>query len=270
MVKFLLDRVAFTIFGTEIYWYGVIITLAIILDFVILVLSCKKLGLDSDTPYDLLLFLIPLGIIGARLFSVIFDAGQSIADFFNFRDGGLSIIGGLIGGATGLLIYCIIKKKNFLFMLDVIAPLVILAQGIGRWGNYFNKEVYGKVVASEVMQWFPFAVEIYGTWHYALFFYEFVLNILGFILLISLFFIKKRKNGMVVASYLCYYGTVRFILEGLRDEEYILRLGTAPISKIMSGVMVLVGLGIFTYYIVRAIKNERKLSEGKINGKESI
>ncbi len=270
MKNLLLDRVAFTIFGKDIYWYGVIITLAIILDLLILIRMCKKQHLDDETPYDLVLYLIPLGIIGARLFSVLFDPGQSITDFFRFRDGGMSIIGGLIGGATGLLIFSLIKKKSYLFMLDLLAPLVILGQAIGRWGNYFNKEVYGQVVTNESLQWFPFAVDIYGTWHYALFFYEFVLNLLGFVLLISLFTIKERRNGLIVATYLCYYGTIRFILEGFRDENYILRLGVAPISKIMSGIMVLIGLGIFIFIIVSTIIQKRKVREELVNGKKSV
>ncbi|MBP3630822.1 MAG: prolipoprotein diacylglyceryl transferase [Clostridia bacterium] len=270
MENLLSDRVAFTIFGVDIYWYGVIITLAIVLDFIILIHLCKKFHLGSETPYDLLLYLVPLGIIGARLFSVLFDSGQSITDFFRFRDGGMSIIGGLMGGALGLLIFCLIKKKNYLQMLDIMAPLVILAQAIGRWGNYFNQEVYGRVVTNESLQWFPLAVEVYGTWHYALFFYECILNLLGFVLLISLFTIKQRKNGVIVASYLCFYGAVRFVLEGFRDETYILRLGTVPISKIMSAVMFVIGLGIFIWLFARTIINKRKEREERIYGKKSV
>ena len=89
MKSLLLDRVAFTIFGKDIYWYGVIITLAIVLDLLILIRMCKKQHLDDETPYDLVLYLIPLGILGARFFSVLFDSGQSISDFFRFRDGGM-------------------------------------------------------------------------------------------------------------------------------------------------------------------------------------
>ena len=270
MENLLLERVAFSVFGVDIYWYGLIITLAIVLDFTILIQICKRLHLDSETPYDLILFLIPLGILGARLFAVIFDSDLDITEYFQFRDGGMSIIGGLIGGALGLLIYCLIKKKNYLQLLDVLAPLVILAQAIGRWGNYFNKEVYGKVVVNENLHWFPFAVDIYGTWHYALFFYEFIFNLLGFVLLISLFTVKNRKNGVIVASYLCYYGTLRFLLEGLRDNSYILRWGNVPISKVMSGVMALIGVGIFIYLIVRTNIEKRKEREERINGKESV
>lgn len=270
MWNVLIDRVAFTIFGVEIYWYGVIITLAIVLDFLLLINFCKKNHMESETPYDLLLYLIPLGIIGARLFSVIFDENATILDFFRFRDGGMSIIGGLIGGALGLLFYCLIKKKNYLAMLDILAPLVILAQAIGRWGNFFNKEVYGKVVENETMHWFPFAVDIYGTWHYALFFYEFILNLMGFVLLISLFSLKKRRNGVIVASYLCYYGFIRFILEGLRDDEYILRMGNLAISKVMSAIMVGIGIGIFISLIVKIVIENKKLKEERINGEKSV
>ncbi len=267
MNNLLLNRVAFTIFGLDVYWYGIIITSAIVLDFVLLFFLCKKQKLNSDTPFDLLLFLVPLGILFARLFSVVFDSGLTIADYFEFRSGGMSIIGGLIGGTLGLALYCLIKRKNFLEIADIIAPLVILAQAIGRWGNYFNLEVYGKQILDESLQWFPLAVEVNGEFFMALFFYESMLNLLGFALMISLFFVKNKEKGVILATYLCYYGVVRFILEGFRQEEYILRLGSLPISRILSGVMVLIGVAIFAYIIVNKIKLKNKGNEK--NGKKA-
>ena len=263
----LVDRVAFSIFGVDIYWYGVIITLAILLDFILLIFMCKKKKYDSDMPYDLILFLVPLGIIGARLFSVIFEADLTILDFFAFRDGGMSIIGAIICGAGGMALYCLIKKKNFFDVADIIVPLLILAQSIGRWGNFFNGEVYGQEIVDPAKMWFPFAVEIGGVWYQALFFYESVLNFIGFILLISLFFIKKKPKGVMLATYLVYYGTVRFLMEGLRQEEYILRMGSLPISKVLSGILLLAGVSIFVYIIVDYFKNKNKM-RNEVDGKE--
>lgn len=256
----LVDRVAFSVFGQNIYWYGLIITLAIVLDFVALMLICKKYNYDKDMPYDLVLTAVVLGIIGARLFSVCFDSGTTIADFFKFRNGGMSIIGGLIGGLVGVFIYSKIKKVSFFLVTDALAPLVILAQAIGRWGNYFNSEVYGGVIQNESLRWFPMGVLIDGTWHYALFFYECILNLLGFVILILIFKNYRKMFGITTGAYLVYYGTVRFIMEPLRDSEFILTLGSSPISRIMSGVMVIVGLALIIYRIILE-KNKAKKGE---------
>lgn len=253
------DRVAFSIFGEPIYWYGLIITFAIVLDFILLGILCKKYGYDKDMPFDLVLSAVILGIVGARLFSVIFDASAGIEDFFKFRDGGMSIIGGLIGGILGVGIYSLIKKCNFFMVADVLAPLVILAQGIGRWGNFFNQEVYGRAVLNESLQWFPFAVNIDGGWYLALFFYESMLNLLGFVLLI--FLLKKyRKNyGITTGAYLVYYGVIRMILETFRENEFILRWGKLPISQFMSGVMALVGVAIIVTTVILNNKTRKKI-----------
>ena len=221
MKLFAVDRVAFSVFGEPIYWYGLIITFAIVLDFILLGFLCKKYGYDKDMPFDLVLSAVVLGIVGARLFSVLFDTSAGISDFFNFRDGGMSIIGGLIGGVIGVGVYSLIKKCNFFMVTDVLAPLVILAQGIGRWGNFFNEEVYGMEVVNKSLQWFPFAVNVDGGWYLALFFYESVLNILGFVLLIFLLKRYRTSFGITTGAYLVYYGVIRMILETFRDNEFI-------------------------------------------------
>ena len=255
MNLYLIDRVAFTIFGLDVYWYGLIITSAIVLDFFLLGYFCRKFGYDKDMPFDLVLSAVLLGIIGARLFSVLFDGGAGISDFFDFRNGGMSIVGALIGGVVGVGIYCFLKKNNFFLVTDVLAPLVLLSQGIGRWGNFFNGEVYGRAITNSAWQWFPVAVKVGNNWYQALFFYESVLNILGFVLLLFLFFKFRKSYGIATGAYLIYYGAIRFCLEPLRDNEFILRLGGLPISQIMSGIMVLVGV---TIIVTIMIKNKKK------------
>ena len=259
-----IDRVAFSLFGVDVYWYGLIITFAIVLDFVLLTVMCKKYGYDKDMPFDLVLSAVILGIVGARLFSVIFDSGADITDFFRFRDGGMSIIGGLMGGVVGVGLYALIKKCNFFMVTDVLAPLVILAQGIGRWGNFFNQEVYGQEILNDALKWFPYAVNIDGSWYQALFFYESILNILGFVLLIFLLKRYRKNHGITTGVYLIYYGTVRFLLEMLRDNEFILRWGNLPISKFMSGIMVLIGISIIVTSVVLT-KKKKSVSTTKSN-----
>lgn len=252
------SRVAFNIAGYDIYWYGLIIASALIIDFVLVFFLCKRKKLGSDAPFDLTLFVVPLGIVFARLFAVLFDEDLSILDYFDFRGGGMSIIGAIFGGVLGVTLYSLIKKKNFLLVADIIAPLVILAQSIGRWGNFFNQEIYGKQITNPNDQWFPFAVYIdaEGGYFQALFFYESILNLLGFVFLITLF-LSVKKKGIVVASYLIYYGSIRFILESLRQEQYILRMLGLPISKVLSAVMIACGVGILLYVIITEGKKKK-------------
>lgn len=267
MDKLLVERVAFTIFGLDIYWYGIIITSAILIGFGLLFVLRKRAGLGADAPFDLMLFVVPLAILGARTFSVIFEPSLGIADFFDIRNGGMSIIGSCIGGAIGITLYCIVKKKNFLSICDLICPLLLLGQAIGRWGNFFNAEVYGKEILDTTLQWFPLAVNVGGRWFMALFFYESVLDFLGFVILISLFYLSKRSKGVILASYLTYYGLVRFVLESFRQERYILKWGNVPISKLCSGIMVIIGVVLFIVIFIQS----RKESKGKVNyGKERV
>ncbi len=256
-MNYLLNRIAFTIGNTDIYWYGIIIGFAIALAFGLSFTLLKVKGLPKDTPIDVFLAIVPLGIVGARLFSVLFEDDTTILDFFKFREGGMSIIGAVIGGAIGLIILCVVKKYNFLKIADLIVPVLILAQAIGRWGNFANQEVYGWVVTNPNFQWFPFAVNIGGTWHMALFFYEFVLNLLGFVLLMFLYF-KTKKTGICVGTYLVYYGTVRVILESFRENEYVLKLAGLPISQILSALFICVGIGILIFINIKKVNTKEK------------
>lgn len=255
-------RVAFKIFGMEIYWYGIIITFAIMLAFGLAFLLCKRKNLSSNLPYEIIIAILPLGILSARLFAVLFDSGLTIADYFKFRDGGMSIIGAIIGGLVGIIILCLVRKHNFLEVTDLLVTLLILAQGIGRWGNFANGEVYGQVVTNPAFQVFPFAVKINGEFYEALFFYESVLDILGFVGLICIYWFTKKK-GLCLGTYLVYYGTIRAILEPRRQSEYILRLGSLPISQIMSFAMIAFGVGVFVYVFIKEYKNKGKKDETK-------
>ena len=257
-MELLLNRVAFTIAGFDVYWYGIIIAFAVALAFGLTFALLKVKGLPKDTPIDVFLAIVPLGIIFGRLFSVMFEDNTTILDFFEFRQGGMSIIGAVIGGAIGLVILCAIKKYNFLKLADMIVPVLILAQAIGRWGNYANQEVYGWVVTNPSWQFFPFAVNIDGTWHLALFFYEFVLNLIGFVILMVLYF-KTKKVGICTGTYFIYYGTVRVVLESLRDNEYVLRLAGLPISQILSAVFIVAGIAILVYINVKDRQKNKKI-----------
>lgn len=252
----MLSKVAFTLFGRDIYWYGIIITSAIILAFVLAFVLVKRRKLSDNLPYEILIAILPLGILCARLFSVIFEPGLTIADYFNFATGGMSIIGAIIGGAVGVILLCLIRKHNFLEIADLLVVVLIMAQGIGRWGNYFNGELYGQLVTNSSLQFFPYAVEIDGVYYEALFFYECVLDLLGFAGLMCMFWFIKQK-GWCVATYLVYYGTIRAILETRRQSQFVLKLGSIAVSQLMCFVMIAAGVAIFTYLIVENIKSRK-------------
>lgn len=239
------DNPHFTIFGYPIYYYAVIIVCGIILATVVVALLFKRRNIPTEWVLDLLLCILPLGIVGARTFFVLTDPSSDITQWFStFRDGGLSIIGGVIGGAIGVVLFCLIHKINFFRVADCLVPGVILAQAIGRWGNFVNQEVYGAEVTNEALQWFPFAVfiEKTGEWHYAFFFYESMLNLVIFALLFVLMWkFKKKPSGLALAGYLFGYGTVRSIMEPLRDPQFILG-SSMPVSQVIALVMAFGGL----------------------------
>ena len=258
MERFLcVDRVAFSIGGTEIYWYGIIMCVSILVAIGVATMYCKVKKYDTEMPINIALVVVPVGILSARLFSVIFEDGLSMSEFLNFRTGGMSIIGAVLGGAIGLLVYLLIKRpENKWIYFDTLAVVLILSQAIGRWGNYFNNEVYGQVVeAGTFFAKFPFAVEIDGVYYQALFFYECVLNLVGFLIL-SLIYLCSDKKGLPTATYLIYYGIVRTVLEQFRQEEYILRLGTMAISRMFSIAMIAIGVVLFVFILIKARKKK--------------
>lgn len=264
MDRFLgVDRVAFSIGDTDIYWYGIIMCASILVAIGVATMYCKVKKYDTEMPLNIALVVVPVGILSARLFSVLFEEGLSMSDFFNFRTGGMSIIGAVVGGAIGLVVYLLIKNpENKWIYFDTLVVVLILSQAIGRWGNYFNNEVYGQVVeAGTFFARFPFAVEIDGVYYQALFFYECVLNLVGFLIL-SLLYLCSEKKGLPTATYLVYYGIVRTVLEQFRQEEYILRLGSVAISRVFSVAMIVIGIAMLILVLIQARKkkvlNEKK------------
>ena len=234
--------------GFTIYYYAIIIVFGIICAAVVAGILFKHRNLPADWILDLLLCVLPLGIIGARTFFCLTNPSTSIADWFTkFRDGGLSIIGGVIGGTLGVVLFCLIHKLNFLRVADCVVPGVILAQAIGRWGNFANQEVYGPEITNPALQWFPMGVFIDDVqeWHYAFFFYESVLNLLIFIgLFLLMWKFTKKPHGLALSGYLFGYGVVRSIMEPLRDSQFILG-SSLPISQVFALCMAIGGAVLF-------------------------
>ncbi|MBE5734837.1 MAG: prolipoprotein diacylglyceryl transferase [Clostridiales bacterium] len=234
--------------------YGVLIGVAFVLALVFARKYCAYRDLNDELPYDLILWIFPLSIIGARLYYCIFEGSFDM--FFDIAKGGLAIYGGIIGGAIGLVLCCIIKKINPIKAMDVVAPVLILGQAIGRIGCYSAGCCYGADVINKGMQWFPIAYHVHGGWHYATFFWEFTLCVIGFFVLAWI--LRRFKNtGLVTFSYLFYYGVVRYFTESFRDQSAQLFIGDQPVSLWLSLILVVLGtIGILTIVIKERIKDK--------------
>ncbi|MGN0961149.1 MAG: prolipoprotein diacylglyceryl transferase [Christensenellales bacterium] len=252
----LLLLVALTLLGVEISWYGVLFGLGFLSALCLAGQNCKLRDVDPEFPYTLVWFVFPLSILGARLYYLAFHGGiGSFADIFRLWEGGLAIYGGVIGGLLGLIICCLIKKVNIVSTTDAIAPLLSLGQFFGRIGCIFGHCCYGVEVTNKALQWFPIAINISGTYHYATNFYESILNLVLFFVLTTL--LRKTKiKGLTTCGYLVGYGVIRFVLEAFRAEEQTLYIGNYPVSQLVSIICVLIGvIGICTLLIVN---NRRK------------
>lgn len=220
--------------------YGLLIACAIGLAVALCEKECTRKGLPKDSGIDMALWAVPPAIVGARLYYVAFQWRMFSGDLLSILrvwEGGLAIYGAVIGGFFGLLCMSRVKKLSFLTLLDIAAPLVLLGQAIGRWGNYFNGEAYGYTVTNAALRFFPVSVFVGGEWHLATFFYESCWNLLGFMLLWR-FRKHAQKAGDVAFSYLLWYGAGRLFIEGLRTDSLML-LGMR-VSQLLSLAMCVV------------------------------
>lgn len=253
------------IFGFFIYAYAIIIVCGMVLAFLVISLLFKRRNMSTDLFLTIFVIGLPVAIVCTRLFYCITD-GMPLSEWFSFesiRKGGLSIVGGILGGASVLIIICWVKKINFFRVADCIAVGLLLAQSIGRWGNFANQEVYGAEVLNPSLQFFPIAVYIenIGEYHYAFFFYESMVTLTAAILLfINAWRNGKKPNGINTAAYLMTYGLTRTIMEPLRDSNFILGNGI-PWSMIMSICMFVAGTSILVLILYN-----NKIKEGKLIG----
>ena len=260
-MEFTGSRVAFSIFGLDVYWYAIFIVSGMLLAIYISKLRAKRWGIDPEEIENLALVVLPFGIIGARLYYVFFEWENYAGDLtkiIDIRSGGLAIHGGLIAAFLTGYIYCRIKKLDILTMLDIILPSVILAQGIGRWGNFANNEAHGGPTN------LPWAIIVDGEKVHPTFLYESIGDVLSFIFL-HFFLTKKQKYvGYSSAGYLILYGILRFFVEGLRtDSLYFMGM---RIAQIMSLLFIFMGILVILIAKVKKIpvpKDEFKKADKK-------
>ena len=261
--EFELDNVAFTVGESfEVYWYGIIITLGIILAFVYASFRAKYERISVDDLVDVALWTVILGVIGARLYYVVtkledyipkpFNFLQFIKNVFNLRQGGLAIYGGIICGILGIVIATRIKKMNTIKLMDMAGPGVMIAQSLGRWGNFFNGEAFGGQIAEgHPLYFMRMGLISSNTFHdfgttdmvyvHPTFLYESLWNLIGFII-INIFYKKKRFNGQIACMYLAWYGFGRFFIEGLRTDSLYVPGTEIRISQLV-GILCFVVFG---------------------------
>lgn len=224
-----MDPVAFELFGLEIRWYGILIASGVLIGTILGLREAKRVGFNEDLILDLLIWEIPLAVIGARLYYVIFSWDMykdNPLEVLNIRHGGLAIHGAIIMAIIVAVIFTRIKKVNFWTLADICAPSLILAQAIGRWGNYINQEAYGGPTD------LPWGIMVNGVKVHPTFLYESLWNFLVFLFLIWYRKNKKKKEGEVFLLYLSLYSFIRFFIEGLRTDS--LMWGQFRVAQIVS------------------------------------
>lgn len=255
-----IDPIAFSLGGLSVHWYGVIIASAVLLAIFLGTNESEKRGIKGDDIIDMMLWALPISIIGARIYYVIFEWRYYIqhpAEIIAIWNGGIAIYGGLIAG--GLTVYWFTKKRGlpFWLVLDLAAPSVIIAQAIGRWGNFVNQEAHGEATTKAFLEGIHIPdfivnnMNIEGVYYQPTFLYESLWNVLGFILLLIL---RRRKNllkrGEVALSYVLWYSFGRFFIEGLRTDSLMLAQ-TIRVSQLLS---ILLFVGAILLWIYRRKK----------------
>lgn len=228
-----MDPIAFRIFGVDIAWYGILISLGILFGIAVATYRAKKEGLYNDVIMDLALIAVPVAIIGARAYYVIFSwdfYSKNPKEILNIRQGGLAIHGAIIAGVLAGYLFCRYKKIGFWTLADICAPSIILGQAIGRWGNFVNQEAHGGPTN------LPWGIEINGVKVHPTFLYESLWNFGVFIFL--LYYSKKKKyEGQIFILYLILYSIARYFIEGLRTDS--LMFGPFRVAQLISIVSII-------------------------------
>ena len=241
-LEFELNRVAFSIGGFNVYWYGLLIGIGFMLAGTYALLNARKVGVDSDRLIDVVMVGLVCGVIGARLYYVIFDWETfqgDLSKIFDIRQGGLAIYGGILAGMAGGIIMAKIRKVRVRPAMDLAAAGFLIGQGIGRWGNFVNVEAFGSNTNSILGMTGP---KVVG---HPTFLYESVWCLTGF-LIIALWLMRRRKyDGQVFLFYTAWYGLGRFFIEGLRTDS--LMWGPVRVSQALALVAFVTATALLTW-----------------------
>ncbi len=245
-----MDPVAFTLGSIEVRWYGIIVVTGILAGFFYVLWRGKQWGYDSEDIIDFLLYGLPIGLVGTRLYYVIFNWGYFSNDpirIFDITSGGLAIHGTVIVGLVYTIIFVRRKGFSFLKFADLLTPAFMIGLAIGRWGNFINQEAHGGEVDPEFLSYFPQFIkegmEIGGNYYHPTFFYEFIWNLIVFAAL--MIFIKSRiyRRGRVLALGLAMYSLGRFFIEDMRLDS--LYLGDIQVARPVSVIIIIAAAVLF-------------------------
>ena len=242
-LAFDINSTAFSIGDFSIQWYGVIIGFGFLLAIIYAACSCKKMNIKEDGLFDCVIVGLILGVIGARLYYVIFYPGdyyiKNPSEIFAIKDGGLGIYGGIIGGLLGGCVMAKIRKMKIAALLDIAALGFLIGQGIGRWGNFMNQEAFGSVTDLPWRMESANTIKVAGGAVHPCFLYESLLCLLGFVVLH--FFTRKmrRYDGQTFLLYIAWYGFIRFFIEGLRTDSLYIPGINLKVSQVVAAASVI-------------------------------
>lgn len=251
-----INPIAFEIGPFQIRWYGIIIASAIYLAVLLADKEALRKGFRKEFIVDLVFWAIPIAFIGARLYYVLFEWRSYVnhpIDVLKIWEGGIAIYGGLIAGTAATYWFCQKEGVSFLLLLDILAPIVLLAQAIGRWGNFTNQEAHGGAVTRQFLEnlHLPSIIidqmNINGVYYQPTFLYESLWSVIGVLILLALRRNKQILVGEIAASYLIWYGCGRFVIEGMRTDSLWL-FGFIRISQLVSLILV---IGAIVFMIMR-------------------
>jgi phosphatidylglycerol:prolipoprotein diacylglycerol transferase len=231
-----MDRVAFSLFGIDVMWYGILMAAGMMTAILIALKESKRVGIDEDDVINIAIIAIPVGLICARIYYVVFnwsDYAGNFMEIINVRGGGLAIHGGLIGGILAGFLYTKFKKMNFFKTADSVMLGMPLAQAIGRWGNYINGEAHGGPTD------LPWGIMVDGMKVHPTFLYESVWNLCVFAFLV-LTRKKKKYEGQIMVNYIVLYSLGRFFIEGLRTDS--LMFGPLRMAQVISLIGIIGGV----------------------------
>lgn len=256
----------------QIHWYSIILFVAFLIGGMLALKEAKKWKIQEDYMVNLFFYLIPIALIGARLYFVLFNLDYysvNPIDIFKVWEGGLAIHGGIIAGLLFIIFYTKKYKVNTLRILDILVVSLILGQAIGRWGNFMNGEAYGPATTLENLQnlhipeFIINGMNINGVYYQPTFLYESIWCIIGFIGLLIFRRNKYTKIGMTSAVYLVWYSIGRLFIEGLRQDS--LMLGNFKIAQIVSLSLIIIGVIMFI-----KIKRQGSVFDNKYNSERNL
>ncbi|AIL57259.1 TPA: prolipoprotein diacylglyceryl transferase [Staphylococcus aureus] len=248
-----IDPVAFNLGPLSVRWYGIIIAVGILLGYFVAQRALVKAGLHKDTLVDIIFYSALFGFIAARIYFVIFQwpyYAENPSEIIKIWHGGIAIHGGLIGGFIAGVIVCKVKNLNPFQIGDIVAPSIILAQGIGRWGNFMNHEAHGGSVSRAFLEQLHlpnFIIEnmyINGQYYHPTFLYESIWDVAGFIILVNIR--KYLKLGETFFLYLTWYSIGRFFIEGLRTDSLMLT-SNIRVAQLVSILLILISISLIVY-----------------------